>query len=164
MTRRNRMNIIENNNEIDLFTASKKALIDRDILDKLCCLRVNGEVYQVFMVILLKTFGFGQNSNIIKNDEFIQLTGLRPQNICRSIRNLCNMQIIKKTKNSRFINVFEINKNVDKWRTFDTEKPSEIIKNDNEPLNQKNTTKINNFVENKQSEIIKNDNEPLKEE
>lgn len=94
---------------------NSKAMIDVEMLERLCSLRVPGEVYQVFMVILCRTYGVGMNKNLIKPEEFSNLTGLRQQNVCRALQTLKKMGIIDKQR-VKLGSYFSINKNPKKWQ------------------------------------------------
>ena len=120
---------MEENNAYNL-----KAMIDVEMLERLCRLRVPGEVYQVFMVILCKTYGVGMNKNMIKPEEFGNLTGLRQQNVCRALQNLKKMGIIDKQK-SKFGNYFSINKNPKKWQEIINIDKKNIINTDKSIIN-----------------------------
>lgn len=130
---------------------NSKAMIDVKMLERLCSLRVTGEVYQVFMAILCRTFGVGMNKNMIKPEEFSNLTGLRQQNICRALQNLKKMGIIDKQK-SKFGNYFSINKNSEKWQKIINTDKNIIINSDKTVINTDkaviNTDKNNSSLEN----------------
>lgn len=130
---------------------NSKAMIDIEMLERLCLLRVPGEVYQVFMVILCKTYGVGMNKNLIKPEEFMNLTGLRQQNICRALQTLKKMGIIDKQK-VKLGNYFSINKNSKNWqKIINTDKnifintDKAVINTDNEVINtDKNNSSLKN--------------------
>jgi phage replication O-like protein O len=76
-------------------------------------MRTNLSAYQsrILWAIFRKTYGFKKKEDWISNTQMIELTGLRKQHICRSIRELLGRNLV--TKRGYFI---AFNKDYQQWR------------------------------------------------
>lgn len=88
--------------------------ISNEILDALCKTRINGEARQCLDLIIRKTYGFNKKRDKISLSQFVENTGVKKTNICRSIIKLKNMKIIIQIQDDRG-SIYEFNKNYEEW-------------------------------------------------
>ena len=74
--------------------------IANSIMDALVKIRVPGEARQVLDAILRKTYGWNKITDQISLSQFVEMTGLKKEHICRSINKLVLMNIITKKGNA----------------------------------------------------------------
>lgn len=89
--------------------------IANEIVERLSRLRINGESMQVLWVIFRKTYGYNKKEDAISLSQFVDGTGLKKPEICRSLNKLIAMNIIGKNANN-IANKYCFNKNYETWR------------------------------------------------
>jgi phage replication O-like protein O len=91
--------------------------IANDIFEALMRIRISGEARQCLDTILRKTYGFNKKEDAISLSQFEHSTGMRKCDVIRGIKKLIEMNIISK-KASGIANIYQINKDFDKWKPF----------------------------------------------
>ncbi len=84
--------------------------ISNEILDHLCHLHLNGEAWATILFIIRKTYGFHKKHDKIPLSQIAVGTGLSIPNICRALRKLRQIGVIKRNGLGT-----GFNKNYDTW-------------------------------------------------
>lgn len=89
--------------------------IATELFEALCKIRISGEARQVLDVVFRKTYGFNKKEDKIALSQFVRETGMKKQNVWRSILKLeeMNLIVIKKDTDT---NIFQINKDYSAWK------------------------------------------------
>ncbi len=142
--------------------------IANEIVEALARIRISGEEMQCLWIILRKTYGWHKKEDKISLSQFSQLTGLKRQNVLRAINKLSSKKIIGIIKNdSSQINIYNINKDFDKWEplpkkiTLSSKKITTVINIDNRVSSKKIHTKETITKETIQKKYILSDEEFL---
>lgn len=98
--------------------------IANELLEALCQIRIPGESTQVFLTILRKTYGFKKVVDQISLSQFVVATGMKKPNICRALKQLETLNVIKIDKLvSQNDNAYRIMYRINKYyKTWETEK------------------------------------------
>ncbi len=131
--------------------------IANELLEALARIRIPGEARQVLDVILRKTYGFQKKEDSISLSQFSLFTGILKPNICASLKQLREMNLIIQKDNAT-ANMYSINKDYTSWRPLS----KKIMKEQNSQQNQ--GLEGNNSIiqkDNEQKSIIQKDNESL---
>ena len=112
--------------------------IANEIFDALCHIRIPGEVMQIILVIIRKTYGWNKKEDAISLSQFCLITGMKKPNVCRAINNAVKMNLIIK-KDNDIANKYIFNKDFDTWKPLS--KKITVIKKDNASLSKKIHTK-----------------------
>ena len=91
--------------------------IASELFDALARTHLSGYQRQVLDVIIRKTYGYNKKEDSISLSQFVKLTGLKKQHICRAISDLLIRNIITK-KDNDIANSYGILKNYDLWKTL----------------------------------------------
>lgn len=138
--------------------------IANELLEALARIRIPGEARQVLDVILRKTYGFQKKEDSISLSQFSLFTGILKPNICASLKQLREMNLIIQKDNAT-ANMYSINKDYTSWRPLSkkiTPLSKKIMKEQNSQQNQ--GLEGNNSIiqkDNEQKSIIQKDNESL---
>ena len=121
--------------------------IANEIFSNLRKIRIPGEAMQCLLFIIEKTYGFNKKEDRISNSQFVNNTGLKKSNVCRSINKLIEMNIVIK-KDNTYISSYCFNKDYEKWKPLLKKKTlskkiTGVIKKDNKVLSKKINTKDN---------------------
>ena len=93
--------------------------IANEIMDALMKYRIPGECEQVLKCVLRMTYGWNRKEVQISNNQISKMTGLKRQNVIRSIHWLESKLILRRIKtDSNRIKVLKFNKNFDEWESF----------------------------------------------
>lgn len=91
--------------------------IANELFEALCRIRVNGEARQVLDVVFRKTYGFNKKEDRIALSQFVDITGLKKQTVCKALNKLKYMNLIVVTqKGNAEDNIFNINKDYTTWK------------------------------------------------
>jgi phage replication O-like protein O len=105
--------------------------IANEIMEALCRTRIPGEDRQVLDAILRKTYGWSKCEDHISMGQIANLTGLKRQNVGRSIKALRSRNIITVIKNDdSYLNLLKFNKDHESWVSSKMITPKPVIKND----------------------------------
>jgi len=108
--------------------------IANEILEKFCRFRIPGEVMQVVMVIIRKTYGWHKKTDQISYSQFSQMTGLSKSNVARALSKASTHCLIYKDRTGKY----GFQKDFDGWIEFGVLKSDlKVIKSDNKPHAQK---------------------------
>lgn len=145
----------------DGFTA-----IANELLEALCRIRIPGESTQVFLTILRKTYGYKKVVDQISLSQFVASTGMKKPNICRALKQLETLNVIKIDKlvdqndnTSRVM--YRINKYYDTWEVEKRKQTRAeplskriitVIQNDKAPLSKTITNVIQNDTHKRKKE------------
>jgi phage replication O-like protein O len=116
--------------------------IANEILDKLCCFRIPGEVRLIVDCIIRKTYGFNKKNDWVGNKQMIEMTGLKKGNVSRALSEAITHKVVIKSDNKLCLN-----KNFDEWLSFQRtviKSDTKVIKKDNKKLSKTRDTKDNN--------------------
>lgn len=125
--------------------------LSNEIIEALSKTRINGEAWQVLLVILRKTYGFHKRQDKISLSQFVLSTSIKRPNVCRAINKLLFMNIIIQIDKEN-ITIYQFNKDFDTWKPLSkkitqgkvlSKKIMPIIEKDNESLSKKIHTKDN---------------------
>jgi phage replication O-like protein O len=90
--------------------------IANEIMDALCKYRIPGECRQVLDCIFRMTYGFSRKEVEISNNQISVITGLKRQNVIRSIQWLESKLILSRIKSdSTKTKILKFNKNYTEW-------------------------------------------------
>lgn len=148
--------------------------IANELLEAIAAIRIPGEAMQILLVIIRKTCGYHKNKDAISLSQFVSATGMKKPNVCRAIKKLLDMNIIKPLskkiikiieKDNAYISEYELNKDCASWKPLSkkitlSKKIKTVIKKDNLPLSKKIPTKetiTKEIKERKESEILPSD-------
>jgi len=101
--------------------------IANEIMEALMKYRIPGEKMQVLLCVIRMTYGFvGRRDVELSNNKIAQLTGLKRQNVIRSLSWLESKLILSRIKtDSKRTNTLKFNKDFDGWLPFE-KKPVRI--------------------------------------
>ena len=112
--------------------------IANELFDALIIKRMPGEQRQVFDFILRKTYGESKKKENITLSQFVEATGIKKQNVLRTLKTLKNRHIISVIKTDYGDTTsYGINKDYTRWKALS--KLITVIKTDNKPLPKKAT-------------------------
>lgn len=143
--------------------------IANELLEALCKIRIPGESTQVFLTILRKTYGYKKVVDHISLSQFVISTGMKKPNICRALKQLETLNVIKIDKlvdqnDNAFRVMYRINKHYETWEVEKRKKTRSeplskriiaVIQNDNEPLSKTITNVIQNDTHKRKKENTK---------
>lgn len=143
--------------------------IANELLEALCKIRIPGESTQVFLTILRKTYGYKKVVDQIALSQFVAATGMKKPNICRALKQLETLNVIKIDKivgqNDNVKRVmYRINKHYDTWETEKraqsrlkplSKRTMTVIQNDNDSLSKTITSVIQNDTHKRKKENTK---------
>lgn len=93
--------------------------IANEILEALARFRIPGELRQVVDAILRKTYGYNKGFDSLANSQIVEITGMKRQNVSRSITRLVENRIVIRTDdNNGKGNILGINKDYERWISF----------------------------------------------
>jgi len=129
--------------------------IANELLEAIAAIRIPGEAMQVLLVIIRKTYGYCKKKDAISLSQFVSATGMKKPNICRAVKKLLDMNIIKPLskkiikiieKDNAYISEYELNKDCASWKPLSkkitlSKKIKNVIEKDNLPLSKKIPTK-----------------------
>lgn len=93
--------------------------IANELFEAIIAFRIPGEIRQVFDAILRKTYGYNKKEDAIANSQLVLLTGMKRQNVSRSlIRLVENKLVIKTDDKTGNGNILKINKDYSQWIAF----------------------------------------------
>ena len=96
--------------------------IANEIMDALCKYRIPGECRQVLDCVLRMTYGFSRKEVEISNNQISVFTGLKRQNVIRSIQWLESKLILSRIKvESNKTKILKFNKNYKEWIRLESE-------------------------------------------
>ena len=87
--------------------------IANEIMDKLCCYRIPGEVRQVMDTVFRKTYGWNKKIDRISLSQFAGATGLHKPNVVRALSKAIKHEIIRSDNGW-----YSIQKDTDRWIPF----------------------------------------------
>ena len=91
--------------------------IANEIIEALAKFRINGESWQVLLVVLRKTYGWNKKDDEISLTQFQQMTGLKRPNVVRSIKWLVSRKILHSIKeDTSYATKYKFNKNFETWK------------------------------------------------
>jgi len=70
------------------------------IIEKLACQVISPDEWRVLCVILRKTYGWRKAEDWISLSQFVEMSGMKKQHVCRAIKKLLSRQIITQTGNA----------------------------------------------------------------
>lgn len=117
----------------------KKYNIPYEYFDAVARIRIPGEQMQILSFIVRKTWCWGKESDKIPSSQIIEATGIKKQNVFRSLQALKEKNIISVIKSDdRNTQIIEINSDFEKWRESSKKITSSkvitvVIKNDYKP-------------------------------
>ena len=115
--------------------------IANEIMDALCKTRLSGEQRQCLDFILRKTYGYNKKTDNISNSQFVKGTGIRKQNVQRSLRALISMNIVIKIDTPK-IPSYRFNKRYTSWKLVSKKIPvTKGIKIDSKQVSKLRPTK-----------------------
>lgn len=118
--------------------------IANELLEAMALFRISGEVRQVFDAIMRKTYGYNKTQDAIANSQLTAATGLKKQNVFRSVERLVEHKLVIKVDYVKDKgNILKINKDYHSWIPF-------VIKNDDKKKKKKRSSK-------RITPVIKND-------
>ena len=106
-----------------------------EIILALSRIRLSGEVMQILLVIIRKTMGWHKEADRISLSQFVLLTGIKKQNVCRAINKLTAFNIVKKEDSC-----YSINRDIGSWVPL-SELITDFINNDYKSLSKMRHTK-----------------------
>lgn len=129
--------------------------IANELLEAIAAIRIPGEAMQVLLVIIRKTYGYCKKKDAISLSQFVAATGIKKPNVCRAVKKLLDMNIIKPLskkiikiieKDNAYISEYELNKDCSSWIPLSkkitlSKKIKNVIEKDNLPLSKKIPTK-----------------------
>jgi phage replication O-like protein O len=129
--------------------------IANELLEAIAAIRIPGEAMQILLVIIRKTCGYHKKKDAISLSQFASITGMKKPNVCRAVKKLLDMNIIKPLskkiikiieKDNAYISEYELNKDFASWKPLSkkitlSKKIINVIKKDNLPLSKKIPTK-----------------------
>jgi len=86
-----------------------------EIWDRLCGIRIPGQVRQVIDVVMRKTYGFNKKWDWIPLNQFCRFTGMPKNNVVRALRKAESMCLVLKKENGSGIS-YCFNKDYEQWR------------------------------------------------
>jgi phage replication O-like protein O len=137
--------------------------IANELFDALCRIRIAGEQRQCLDVIIRKTYGFNKKSDCIALSQFVNITGIRKQNVKRALIALESKNIITVINKDNDVAIrYRINKNYASWEKLSKKstysiKSKPVLNNDHLRDSKKSPTKDNITKDN-----ITKDNTPKK--
>ena len=122
--------------------------IATEVFERLCRIRIPGEVRQVVDVVIRKTWGFNKKWDWIPLSQFCELTGIPKPHIIRALHKAEQMNLITKKGNSVAQKGNEVgvsycfNKNYEEWKPLPKKvtlpkKVMDVAQKGNEPLPKK---------------------------
>lgn len=127
----------------------KKSFIQNEFFEAVAKNRIPGEQMQVLSAIIRKTWCWGKDKDRISASQIIEYTGLKKQNVHRSIQELITKKVIRVIKND-YSNTqeIEINRDYDSWAQSSKKITSSkvitgVIKNDDKTSSKVMDTKDN---------------------
>ena len=100
--------------------------IANEIMEAFCRTRVGGEKRQILDCILRQTYGYNKKTDLISLSQFCEWTQMPKANVCRAIRQLRAMKMIK-TKPKKIATEYSINKNYEEWESYEPYNRLEIF-------------------------------------
>ena len=90
--------------------------IANEILESLSKLIMSGEEWRLLIALLRFTYGWNKTSDTISLSQFCAATGMKKQNVCRTLKKLLSKQIIRIIKSdNKFASKYSFNKHFDEW-------------------------------------------------
>ncbi|MCK6470063.1 MAG: replication protein [Candidatus Brocadia sinica] len=138
--------------------------VANELLEALARIRIPGEARQVLDVIFRKTYGFSKKEDAISLSQFCLATGILKPNVCASLKQLREMNLIIQ-KDNGIANIYSINKDYTSWKPLSKKITTLSKKITTEQNNQQNQglEGDNSIIQkdNEQKSIIQKDNESL---
>ena len=145
--------------------------IANELLEALCKIRIPGESTQVFLTILRKTYGYKKVVDQISLSQFVAATGMKKPNICRALKQLQTLNVIKIDKlvsqnDNTYRVMYRINKHYDSWISEKrvqsrpetlSKRIINVIQNDNAPLSKTIISVIQNDTHKRKKETTTNE-------
>lgn len=88
--------------------------IATELLTAFCSFRIPGEVRQIIDCIIRRTYGYHKKEDWISESQFVQLTGMKRQNVWRALDKAIKHKIAIKSDCK-----LRLNKNYNEWISFD---------------------------------------------
>lgn len=93
--------------------------IANELLEAMALFRIPGEIRQVFDAIMRKTYGYNKTQDAIAASQLTAATGLKKQNVFRSVERLVEHKLVIKVDYAKDIgNILKINKDYHSWIPF----------------------------------------------
>lgn len=89
--------------------------IPNEILEAFACYRISGEQWQCLILIIRNTYDYQRKECIIKNKDFVSISGMLRQNVNRTLNELIRKKIIYFRLDDNGNKIYKINKNYDQW-------------------------------------------------
>ncbi|WP_198013919.1 replication protein [Desulforegula conservatrix] len=126
-----------------------RSFIDNEFFEAVAKHRIPGEQMQVLSAIVRKTWCWSKDSDRIAVSQIVEITGLKKQNVFRSIQALITKNIISVIKNDdKAAHIIEINRDFGSWVASSKKITSSkviqgVIKNDDKTSSKVMDTKDN---------------------
>lgn len=127
--------------------------IANELMDALISFRISGQQRQCLDFIIRKTYGWNKKEDNISLSQFVVATGLKKQNVVRSLKQLQNLNLIVIKNDNKVAKIYRINKRYTTWKSLSktitlknklkslSKTITSVIKTDNPALSKQSTTK-----------------------
>jgi len=139
-------------------------IIASEVMEALCKFRIPGEVRQIVDVVIRQTWGWNKKEDWISNSQFVEKTGMRKGNVCRSLSKAITHRLVIQSDNG-----YRFNKDYESWLSFERTviiSATKVIKKDNKLLSKVRDTiyTTNNTLQNTITHtVIQSDNKYLED-
>ena len=117
--------------------------IANEILETLGSARLTTYQWNVLMVVIRKTYGFGKKMDQISLRQLSRATGMLPQHVARTLKSLVARNILKRDKLSPQVVLYGVQKDYDLWKPLpERVLPNEVVPDEVVPNEVKTSTSL----------------------